>query len=121
MCKVLKIQGSTYYERLHHQPYNRELQNQQLDEEIKEIYYTSKKRYGALKIYKVLLSKTIKVSLKRVQHRMALLGIRSIVVKKYRHHSSNQAVIEQKNLLKKIFQQLLLIKNGALILPIFIH
>ena len=103
MCKVLNLQRSTYYERLHHTCSNRELENQKLDEAIKEIYYASKKRYGAPKIQKVLFSKAIKVSLKRVQRRMTLLGIRSIVVKKYRHHSSNHTVIEQENLLKQDF------------------
>ena len=103
MCKVLKIRRSTYYKRLHHKPSNREIENKKLDEAIKEIYYASKKRYGAPKIQKVLLSKTIKVSLKRVQHRMTLLGIRSIVVKKYRHHSNSHVVIEQENLLKQDF------------------
>ena len=55
MCKVLKIQRSTYYKRLHHKPSNREIENKKLDEAIKEIYYASKKRYGAPKIQKVLL------------------------------------------------------------------
>ena len=99
----MKIQRSTYYKRLHHKPSSREIENKKMDEAIKKIYYASKKRYGAPKIQKVLLSKTIKVSLKRVQHRMTLLGIRSIVVKKYRHHSSSHVVIEQENLLKQDF------------------
>ena len=46
MCKVVKIQRSTYYKKLHHKPSNREIENKKLDEAIKEIYYASKKRYG---------------------------------------------------------------------------
>ncbi len=43
------------------------------------------------------------VSLKRVQRRMALLGICSVVIKKYRHFSDNKPVIEKENLLKQDF------------------
>lgn len=37
MCKVLKIQRNTYYEELHHKSSNREIENKELDETIKEI------------------------------------------------------------------------------------
>lgn len=103
MCKVLKIQRSTYYKRLNWKPSNRELDNQKLDEEIKTIYYDSKKRYGAPKIQKTLESNGRKVSLKRVQRRMIKLGLRSIVIKKYRHFSSNLKIDEKENLLNRDF------------------
>lgn len=44
------------------------------------IYFDTKRRYGAPKIHQVLLSKGWHVSLKRVQRRMAALGIHSIVI-----------------------------------------
>ena len=57
--------------------------NEELDEKIREIYYKSKRRYGAPKIYKTLKKNGENVSLKRVQRRMTILGIKSVVVKKY--------------------------------------
>lgn len=57
ICKVLKFPRSTYYKALNSMPSNREIENQNLDEEIKSIYYESGKRYGAPKIQKVLVSK----------------------------------------------------------------
>ena len=104
MCKVLEINRSTYYKKLHHTTSKRELDNKKLDEEIKTIYYETKKRYGAPKIHKALIANGRNASLKRVQRRMVYLGLRSIVIKKYRHYSSNKKVVEQKNILKQNFQ-----------------
>lgn len=67
------------------------------------IYYDTKRRYGAPKIHRELLEKGRHVSLKRVQRRMALLGIRSVVIKKYRHVSDNKPVTEKENILKQDF------------------
>lgn len=103
MCKVLHIQRSTYYKHLNHKPSKRELKNQELDEAILTLFYDSKKRYGAPKIYKTLLSKGFHISLKRVQRRMIILNIHSIVIKKYRHYSDYQKIIERKNILKQDF------------------
>lgn len=103
MCKVLEINRSTYYKKINKIPSQRELDTQKLDAEIKQIYLDSKKRYGAPKIHKILLSTGRTVSLKRVQRRMASMGIRSIVIKKYRYYSDNQKVEEQENILNQDF------------------
>lgn len=58
--------------------------NEELDEKILKIYYKSKRRYGAPKIFKTLKKNGENVSLKRVQRRMTILGIKSVVVKKYK-------------------------------------
>lgn len=65
--------------------------------------YDSKKRYGAPKIQKTLIANGTKVSLKRVQRHMVYLGLRSIVIKKYRHYSNHQKVVVQENILKQDF------------------
>lgn len=67
------------------------------------IYYDTQRRYGAPKIHHELLEKSWHISLKRVQRRMALLGIHSIVIKKYRHYSDNKPVTEKDNILKQDF------------------
>lgn len=104
ICKVLKFPRSTYYKALNNNPSKRKEENEHLDKKIKSIYYESKKRYGAPKIHKVLISKGFKVSLKRVQRHMVTMGIRSIVVKKYRPHSSKCITIEKENLLNRDFR-----------------
>lgn len=103
MCSVLGIPRSTYYKRINQTPSPRELETRELDEEIKAIYLDSKKRYGAPKIHKVLISDGRIISLKRVQRRMVRLGLRSIVIKKYRHYSSNSKIVEKENIINQDF------------------
>lgn len=55
MCKVLKINRSTYYKQLHYVPSNRALEKIELDSEIQNIFYNSKKRYDAPKIHQLLI------------------------------------------------------------------
>ena len=64
----------------------------------------SKCRYGAPKIYKTLKMNGKNVSLKRVQRYMSTMGLRSIVVKKFRPHSSKSSVEEKENLLNRDFE-----------------
>lgn len=55
-----------------------------------QIYNDSKKRYGSPKITKVLNNEGIKVSQKRVARRMKIMGLRSIVVKKWNHAGTSK-------------------------------
>lgn len=103
MCKVLGINRSTYYKVANRIESARDVENQKLDADIMAIYFATKRRYGAPKIHHELLGQGWHVSLKRVQRRMSELGIRSIVVKKYRHFSSNKPVIEKENILNQDF------------------
>ena len=56
-----------------------------------------------LKIHHELLENGWHVSLKRVQRRMALLGIHSIVIKNIAIFSDNKPVTEKENILKQDF------------------
>lgn len=94
---------STFYKCIHHVPSNREIENQKLDADILAIYYDTNCRYGAPKICDDLHDRGWHVSLKRVQRRMAAMGIRSIVIKKYRHVSNNVHVDEKENILNQDF------------------
>lgn len=82
----------------------RELEMAAFQEKIKSIYMESKKRYGAPKIHKVLEASGIKTSLKRVQRHMEKLGLRSIVNKKYKHHSEKMPVENHENILDRDFK-----------------
>ncbi|WP_242847898.1 IS3 family transposase [Inediibacterium massiliense] len=104
ICKVLKFSRSTYYKALFRVPSNRQLESQNLKTKIKAIYLESKKRYGAPKIQKILEVKGHYASLKRVQRFMASMNLYSIVVKKYRHHSSKVDILERENILNQDFK-----------------
>jgi transposase len=65
-------------------PSKHQLEAERLKAEIRNIWVESKSRYGAPKIHKVLTNNGEKTSLKRVQRYMADMGIRSIVVKKFK-------------------------------------
>ena len=84
MCKVLDLNRSTYYKALNHKLTKTQINNNELDSKILKVYYDSKRHYGASKIFKVLRNEGETASLKRIQHRMTVLGIKSVVVKKYK-------------------------------------
>lgn len=105
LCKCLNIHHSVYYYHCNHTSNSYKIANEKLDVKIKEIYYSSSRRYGSPKITKVLNNNGYKVSQKRVARRMRLLGLRSITIKKYNHagSSTNDNTKEYTNLLKQNF------------------
>ena len=95
---------STYYNRVTRNKSKREIENQKLSQEILDIYYDNKRRYGAPKIREKLKAKGWNVSIKRVQRIMKKLGIRSIVVRKYHPQpSKSKKPIAGDNLLEQDF------------------
>ena len=104
MCKIFNINRSTYYKAANQTTSARAIENQKLDTDITAVYFATKRRYGAPKIHQELLSQGWHVSLKRVQRRMSVLGIHSVVARKYRHYSSNRSVTEKDNILNKDFK-----------------
>ena len=73
-------------------------------ERIKEIYFESKRRYGAIKIYRQLIKEGLSISLKRVQRLMKSAGLVSIIQKKYTpYKQSKELVLERDNILEQDF------------------
>ena len=105
LCNCLGIHHSVYYYHCNHLTNSYIESNQKLDIEIRKIYDESKGRYGSPKITKVLNSNGINVSQKIVAKRMRLLGLRSIVIKKYNHAGKSNAddTKEYINLLEQDF------------------
>lgn len=106
MCKVLNYPRSTYYDKKQEKPENMwKSKNKKLQEDILKIYNESNKIYGAPKIREELKGLGYeKISIKRVQRHMRKLGIKSIVVKKYRPHGANKKVYDKgENLLNRDF------------------
>ena len=105
LCKAVKLHHSVYYYHKQNKENSYKKANEELDKRIKEEYEKSKKRYGSPKITKVLNKQGIKVSQKRVARRMKVLGLKSIIVKKY-NHNGNKKVDDtnKKNLLEQNFK-----------------
>ena len=83
MCKVLQVPRSVYYYHQQERSNSYVESNKKLDQLILKKYNESKGRYGTPKIQKELGKDGIKVSQKRVAKRMRILGIRSVIVRKY--------------------------------------
>lgn len=103
MCKVLNLNRSTYYKDSKHKPTKTQISNDELDSKILKVYYDSKRRYGAPKIFKVLQNEGGTASLKRIQRRMTVLGIKSVVVKKYKPVKVGKSVEQKVNILNQDF------------------
>jgi putative transposase len=84
MCRVLEVSRSGYYRWIKRKPSTRQLDNQKLDDEIREIYDRSKGRYGSPRITVELHDRGRRVGKNQVVRRMRHLGLRSRVRRKYR-------------------------------------
>lgn len=97
---------ANYYYHCNNKVNSYHVANENLDKHILKIYKDSKFRYGSPKIQKMLEKQGVKASQKRVARRMNILGIKSIVVKKYRHQTSSKKVDDKArpNLLEQQFK-----------------
>lgn len=102
---MLKIARSTYYSHLNHRESMRDIENQKLKVKILDIYTSSKKRYGCIKITQYLRQNGYpKISINRVSRLMRQLDIKSIVVRKFRNYHKKQADnIQRKNIVNQHF------------------
>jgi len=103
LTDVLEVLKSTYYASKYRRPSPRSQENEQLKQEILQIYEKSKRRYGAPQITYKLKQSGWKIGQKRVQRLMRELGIRSITRKKYRPATNHEKVTARENLLKQDF------------------
>ena len=104
LCSALKFPRSTYYKALVCIPSNKRREYEEFGGKVKQAYEDSKRRYGAVKICRVLNSTGTPCSIKRVQRHMAEQGLRSVVVKKYNHHAGHGSVPDDKeNILNRDF------------------
>ncbi len=83
MCSMMKISKSGYYKWLISKPSKRSLFRQELLQQIRWVYYQSKKRYGSPRIAKELQMQGIQASEQLVAKLMKENEIRSIIRKKY--------------------------------------
>ena len=101
---MLYVPRSTYYQSKHQTESKWKFENEQLLKRIKEIYFESKRRYGAIKIHRQLIKEGLSVSLKCVQRLMKSAGLASIIQKKYTpYKQSKELVLERENILEQDF------------------
>lgn len=85
-------------------PSNKQLEYQAFSQMVNNKFYECKQRYGVIKLQRVIESEGTKCSIKRVQRHMVNLGLRSIVVKKYKPQSSKNEIPEKVNILNQNFE-----------------
>lgn len=83
MCKVLGVSRSVYYEWLKRKPSKREVENQNLMKQIRNIHKKSKRTYGSPRITRELEEKSIYVSRPRIARLMRKANIRGIAKKRF--------------------------------------
>lgn len=101
----MNVSRSGYYKYLNQKPSARDIENQVLSENIKQVFEEHKGRYGSLRISKVLEQQGLKVNRKRVARLMRLMGLCTKGTR-YRYKKYNQKVqgVEHPNLLNQIFK-----------------
>jgi transposase InsO family protein len=103
MCRVLEVSCSGYYRWFKRKPSQRQLDDQSLDAQIREIYDGSKGRYGSPKITRELRDRGRRVGKNRVAKRMRKAGLRSKIRRKYKvttdskHHFPVAANLLERN------------------------
>lgn len=98
LCKVLKVNRSTYYNHLSAIVSKRSLENDKISNHILKIYLDSKKRFGAHKIRYVLEAEYgIKISVGRVYRLIKLLHLPKMSTYKPKiKYPSNHSTLENK-------------------------
>lgn len=105
LCRVLKVNRSTYYKRFSGKIAPRTAENQQLRKTILEIYTTSKKRVGPAKVRRMLLRDYgISISIGRVYRLMSTMHLPKMsTVKPAFKPTEGQVSLKRPNHLKQAF------------------
>lgn len=104
MCEILGIARASYYKALIKDELPRAKETSELKVAIKRIYDESESRYGSTKIHRILTeNNNFKVSEKRVQRLMREMKLYSVIVRKYKHHSSKDVIEGLENVLNQDF------------------
>jgi putative transposase len=105
MAKAFEVSASGFYAWKNRRPSKRELENRELVNEIRDIYYGSNCSYGTTKIQRTLNKGRLRpVNLKRVTQLCQEAGIRSKTCKKYKATTNSKHNMPvAKNLLDRDF------------------
>jgi putative transposase len=104
VCRALELNRSTVYARANATLSARAVETLELDADIREEFAASGQRYGSPRVYHSLRRKGRKVSRKRIEKRMRVLGLRGRVPKRFRRTTqSNPAHTPAPNVLARRF------------------
>ena len=103
MCTALHLNRSTYYKDSKRKPTKTQVSNDEQDSKILKIYYESKRRSGAPKIFKAIRNEGEAASLKRSRRRKGGLGIKSVIVKKYKPITAEINIEQKENIMNRDF------------------
>lgn len=84
VCRVLGVGRSGYYKWLHHESASKSDEKKPLDEEIRQIFWIHRRRYGARRIANELRDRGIACERKKVRKRMKSMGIVAIQPKSFK-------------------------------------
>lgn len=103
LCRVLGVSRAGYYGSLKRETAEltkRQKENQQLTQEIYQIYDLNKGRYGSPRIHKTLQSQKRPCSLGRVKRIMRIEGLTAKTGRKFKPRKGRQEVTDTPNLLQ---------------------
>ena len=90
LCRVLQVSRSGFYA-WHKRPFSPQAEEtRRLDAEIQELFEASKRRSGSPKITHALVDRGWQVGKNRVARRMRVLGLRSIVRRRFKVTTNSQ-------------------------------
>ncbi|MFT6319095.1 MAG: transposase-like protein [Granulosicoccus sp.] len=75
LCRFMKVSSSGYYSWLNRLPSNRDMENQELQLQIKHVFVSNRHVYGTSRIAKILAQDEIVISRKRIGKLMASAGL----------------------------------------------
>jgi transposase InsO family protein len=104
VCRALELPRSSVYARRNRLPSRRAQDTALLDVEVAALHAESKRRYGSPRVHRALRRRGRRVSRKRVEARMRVLGLRSKRVKAFKRTTvADDAHVPSPNLLNRQF------------------
>ena len=103
--RFLRVSHSGFYEYMHRRPSKRQVEREVLSEKIKAIFHEHKRRYGTVRITKVLHNSDVLTNTKRVGKVMHLMGLYAKGNRyKYKHYNRKRASLSRPNLINQVFK-----------------
>lgn len=104
VCRALELPRSSVYARRSRPPSKRATETAQLDVEVAAVHAESKRRYGSPRVHQALRRQGRRVSRKRVEARMRVLGLQARRPRRFRRTTlANSAHAPAPNLLERRF------------------
>ena len=84
MCRVLEISRCGYYTWKHRQPSKRQIENEKLQDEVREIFFCRRKAYGSRRITDELRDRGKRYNKKRIAKLLVLQGLYAKAARRFK-------------------------------------